>query len=330
MWGIVTLKYILRGWLALSLLVASAAYGHSDEVYPSRVIKMIAPFPAGGATDVAGRLLAHRMSRALGQTIIIENRVGASGAIGVVAATQAAPDGYTLLIGGGSTAVVNPHVTKVPYDMARDLRPISLVMKAETLIVAHPSTGFKSLADVVDFAKKNPGRLIYGSAGSGSAHHLAMVYLQMKTGIDMLHVPYKGTAPSEQALVAGEVNLLVVNTVSALPQIEAGKMTPIALLSSAKSEIFPKLPPASDFLPGYVFDTWLALYAPAKTSDAIIGRVNAAAIEALTDPKLIQDFRSKGMEPASGSPAELEVYAASESARWAEAAAAAKAKGWLE
>jgi len=325
-----TMRYILKGCVALVVLATTTANVQSDEVYPSRVIKMIAPFPAGGATDVAGRLLAHRMSSSLGQTVIIENRVGASGTIGVVAATQAAPDGYTLLIGGGSTAVVNPHVTKVPYDMARDLRPISLVMKAETLIVAHPSTGFKSLADVVDYAKRNPGKLLYGSAGSGSAHHLAIVYLQMKTGIDMLHVPYKGTAPSEQALVAGEVNLLVVNTVSALPQIEAGKMVPIALLSSAKSEIFPKLPPASDFLPGYVFDTWLALYVPAKTSDTIVGRLNAAAVEALTDPKLVQDFRSRGMEPAPGSPAELDAYTSSESARWAEAAAAAKAKGWLE
>lgn len=310
------------------MVVASAAW--SSEVYPNRVIKMIAPFPAGGATDVAGRLLAHRMSRSLGQAVIIENRVGASGAIGVLAGAEAPPDGHTVLIGGSSTVAVNPHVTKVSYDMSRDFRSVSLVMKAETLIVAHPSTGLRSLVDVVAAARKSPGKLTFGSGGAGSAHHLAMVYLQTKTGIDMLHVPYKGAAPSEMGMIAGEIDLLVVNTVSARPHIEAGKMIPIALLSSAKSQIFPTLPAASDFLPGYVFDTWLGLYAPARTSDAVVGRLNAAAIEALADPELVESFRSKGMEPAAGSPAELQNYQAAESARWAEAATIARAKGWLD
>jgi tripartite-type tricarboxylate transporter receptor subunit TctC len=315
--------------MAVVLLLAAAAARAAD-TYPNRVIKMIAPFPAGGATDVAGRLLAHRMSASLGQAVIIENRAGASGAIGVLAGAEAAADGYTLLVGGSSTVAVNPHVTKVTYDMARDFRPVSLIMKAETLIVAHPSTGFRSLADVVAAARKSPGKLTFGNAGTGSAHHLALVYLQMKTGIDVLHVPYKGAAPSELAMVAGEIDVLVVNTVSALPHIEAGKMIPIALLSSAKSQAFPTLPRASDFVAGYVFDTWLGLYAPVRTSDAIVSRLNRAAVDALTDPKLVEDFRAKGMEPAPGSATELQGYQSAESARWAEAAAAARAKGWLD
>lgn len=315
--------------IGIVVLISPQATRAADP-YPNRVIKMIAPFPAGGATDVAGRLLAHRMSNVLGQAVIIENRAGASGAIGVLAGAEAQPDGYTLLIGGSSTVAVNPHVTKVTYNMARDFRPVSLIMKAETLIVAHPSTGFKSLSDVVAAARKDPGKLTFGNAGAGSAHHLALVYLQMKTGIDVLHVPYKGAAPSEQAMIAGEIDVLVVNTVSALPHIEAGKMVPVALLSSAKSQTFPTLAPASDFLPGYVFDTWLGLYAPVKTSDEVVARLNAAAIAALTDSRLVQDFRGRGMEPAPGSASDLQDYQAAESARWAEAAATARAKGWLD
>lgn len=321
---------LFTGLVVALAIGAATTEVRSDEAYPSRVIKIIAPFPAGGATDIAGRLLAHRMSQSLGQSVIVENRVGAAGAIGMVAGAQAAADGYTLLIGASTAVVVNPHVTKVPYDVARDYRPISLIMKAETLIVANPSKGLKSLKDVAAYAKANPGKLTYGSAGAGSAFHLAMAYFQVNANIDMLHVPYKGGAPAEQALIAGEIDLLVVNTVSALPHIESGRMVPIALLSSAKSQVFPTLPAASDFLPGYVFDTWLGLYVPAKTSDTIVRRLNAATVEALKDPKLVQDFRSKGMEPVPGSSEELMTYAAAESARWAQAAAAAKAKGWLD
>lgn len=313
----------------LILADAGATRAQTADSYPNRIIKFVAPFPAGGTTDIVGRVLAHRMSQSLGQNVIVENKAGASGAIGVVSVAQAPADGYTALIGASTAIVINPHVTQVSYDVSRDLRPVGLIMKAETLIVANPSKGLKSLADVVSHAKANPGKLTFGSVGIGSSAHLAMAHLQSASGIDLLHVPYKGAAPAELALVAGEVDLLVVNTVSALPHIEAGKMVPVALLSSAKSQVFPKLQAASDFVPDFVFDTWLALYVPAKTGDEIVNRLNAAMVEALKDPKLVQEFQSKGMEPSPGSPAELVAYQTSESARWGRTAASAKAKGWL-
>ena len=210
------------------------------------------------------------MSQTLGQPIIVENKAGAAGAIGAVTVAQAPADGYTALVGPSSAIVINPHVSQISYDVARDFRPVGLVMKAETLIVAHPSKGFNSLADVIGYARANPGKLTFGSFGPGSSAHLVMAHMQSVADIELLHVPYKGAAPAELALVAGEIDLLVVNTVSSLPHIEAGKMTPIALISSAQSQTFPKLAKAADFFPNFIFDTWVALYVPAKTSEAIV------------------------------------------------------------
>lgn len=318
------------GIVTLALIGAGALPAEAEDAYPNRVIKFVSPFPAGGTTDIVGRVLAQRMSRSLGQPVIVENKAGAAGAIGAVAVAQAPADGYTVLVGPSSAIAINPHVNQVAYDVSRDFRPVGLIMKAETLIVAHPSKGFTSLADVIGYARSNPGKLTFGSFGPGSSAHLVMAHLQAAAGIDILHVPYKGAAPAELALVAGEIDLLVVNTVSSLPHIEARKMTPIALVSSAQSRIFPKLAKAADRLPDFVFDTWLALYVPAKTSDAIINRLNAAMVEALSDPKLVEDLRGKGIEPAPGSPADLVAFQAYEGDRWARAVTSAKARGRLD
>jgi tripartite-type tricarboxylate transporter receptor subunit TctC len=327
------MKLVIGVWagiLALVVAGGAATSASAQEAYPHRVIKFVSPFPAGGTTDIVGRVLAQRMSQSLGQPVIVENKAGAAGAIGAVTVAQARPDGYTALIGPSSTIAINPHVSQISYDVDRDFRPVGLIMKAETLIVAHPSKGFNSLQDVIAYARRNPGKLTFGSFGPGSSAHLVMAHLQAVAGIELLHVPYKGAAPAELALVAGEIDLLVVNTVSSLPHIEAGKMTPIALISSAASQIFPKLAKSSELFPDFIFDTWLALYVPAKTSDQIINRLNASMIEALTEPKLVQELRSKGIEPAPGSPSDLVAFQSIESERWANAAASAKAHGRLD
>lgn len=318
------------GVLTLVLIAAGSPAARAQETYPNRVIKFVAPFPAGGTTDIVGRLLAQRMSQSLGQPVIVENKAGAAGAIGAVTVAQAPADGYTALIGPSTAIVINPHVSQIAYDVGRDFRPVGLIMKAETLIVAHPSKGFTSLADVISYARANPGKLTFGSFSSGSSAHLVMAHLQAAAGIDLLHVPYKGAAPAEFALVAGEIDLLVVNTVSSLPHIEARKMTPIALISSAESQIFPKLARAADLLPDFVFDTWLALYVPAKTSDAVVNHLNAAMVKALREPKLVEELRAKGIEPVPGSPADLVAFQAFESDRWGRAVTSAKARGRLD
>lgn len=320
----------VTGILALVLAGVGASPVKAEVSYPARVIKFVSPFPAGGTTDIVGRLLAQRMSQSLGQPIIVENKAGAAGAIGAVTVAQAPADGYTALVGPSSAIVINPHVSRISYDVDRDFRPVGLIMKAETLIVAHPSKGFNSLQDVIAYAQKNPGKLTFGSFGAGSSAHLVMAHLQAVAGIELLHVPYKGAAPAELALVAGEIDLLVVNTVSSLPHIEAGKMTPIVLVSSARSQIFPKLAKSSDSFRDFVFDTWVGLYVPAKTTDAIVNRLNAAMIDVLKEPKLVEDLRAKGIEPAPGSPADLVAFQVLESDRWANAAASARARGRLD
>lgn len=324
------LKRVAACILTLALAGAGASPAKAQHPYPERVIKFVSPFPAGGTTDIVGRLLAQRMSQSLGQPIIVENKAGAAGAIGAVTVAQAPADGYTALIGPSSAIVINPHVSQVSYDVSRDFRPVGLIMKAETLIVSHPSRGFKSLQDVIAYARKNPGKLTFGSFGPGSSAHLVMAHLQAVADIELLHVPYKGAAPAELALVAGEIDLLVVNTVSSFPHIEAGKMTPIALVSSAESRIFPKLAKSSDLFRDFVFDTWVALYVPGKTSDAIVNRLNSTMVDALKEPKLVEELRSKGIEPAPGSPADLVAFQAFESGRWANAAASARARGRLD
>jgi len=316
--------------LAATSACATTSHAQAGGAYPTRAIKLVAPFPAGGTTDLVARVLAHRMTQLLGQPAIVENKAGASGSIGVQTVVLAPPDGYTALIAPSTAVVINPHVTRVPYDVERDLRPVGLIMKAETLIVAHPSKNLGSLADVIGYAKSNPGKLTFGSFGIGSSAHLVMAHLQAVAGIEMLHVPYKGAAPAELALMAGEIDILVVNSITAFPNIEAGRMIPIALLSSAQSTLLPKLARASDQLPDFVFDTWVALYAPAKTSNEIVGRLSGAMVEALNDPALIADFRAKGIEPAPGSPEELVAYQQNESRRWARATASAKAKDRLD
>lgn len=320
----------LGALLLASTLAPTIASAQNKEAFPSKPFSVVVPMSPGGATDVVARIFAQQLSQSLGQPAIVENRAGATGSIGALQVARAAADGHTLLVGPSSVMVVNPLVTKSQYNASRDFRPIGLLARAETVIVTNRATGFKTLDDVIQYAKTNPGKLAYGSNGQGGAFHLAGEFLQLAAGIDLLHVPYKGAAPAEAGLIGGETGLMITNTVSVLPHIRTGRLVALAVASPGRSRELPNVPPASETVPGYVVDTWVGLYAPAATTDAVIARLNAATNAFLRRPENAEAMRSRGLEPVPGSPDDAQRFQNQETAMWEKVVAAAKAKGRLD
>lgn len=316
---------------SLAAIALPAAAPDAQETFPTKPLSVVVPMAPGGSTDYLARTVAQYLSEALGKPVVVDNKAGATGAIGTSFVAKAPADGHTLLVAPSSVVVVNPLVSKVSYDIVRDLRPIGLLAKVEVVVVAAKETGFKSLVDMIDYAKKHPGKLTYGSNGQGSAFHLAGEMLGLMAGVEMLHVPYKGASLAEAALLSNEINIMVTNTISAMPYIKSGKVVPLAIASSSgKSRELPEVPLAAETLPGYTADTWLALYAPAATGDAVVERLNSAVNAYLRDPQHVAALRSRGMEPAPGTPGELQDYQARELAMWTKVATALKAAGRLE
>ncbi|MDP1837508.1 MAG: tripartite tricarboxylate transporter substrate binding protein [Reyranella sp.] len=316
------------GVAALALLAPAV---HAQEAFPTKPLSVVVPMAPGGSTDYLARTVAQQLSETLGKPVVVDNKAGATGAIGTSFVAKAAPDGHTLLVAPSSVVVVNPLISKVPYDVARDFKPVGLLAKVEVIVVAAKDKGFKTLADMIAYAKKNPGKLTYGSNGQGSAFHLAGEMLALQAGIELLHVPYKGASLAEAALLSNEIDIMVTNTISAMPYIKSGKIVPLAIASSSgKSRELPDVPLATETLPGYTADTWLALYAPAGTSDAVVDKLNAAVNAYLRDPQQAAALRSRGMEPSPGTAQDLQRYQAQELAMWTKVANALKAAGRLE
>ncbi len=293
--------------------------------FPTGPITMVAPMAAGGSTDYAARLFARKLSDALGKPALVENKPGASGAIGAVFVARAPADGHTLLVAPSTVAVVNPLVTSVPYDINRDFRPIGMLARVETVLVASKRSGFASIADMVRHAKANPGKLTYGSNGQGSALHLAGEFLAQLAGVELLHVPYKGASLAETALLAGEIDLLVTNTVSVIQHVRAQTVVPLALLSSSPSQQLPQLQRGSQALPGYVVDTWVAVYAPKGTSETAVSKLNRALNTFLSDRENAAEMVSRGLEPAPGSPEDAQRFVDAETAKWTKVVTSMKA-----
>lgn len=329
-------RYKWRRMLSLLALAMSAtsslptlSIAQGKDAYPSKPITLVVPSEAGGAVDITARGLAQQLSMSLGKQVIVDNRPGASGAIGATYVARSAPDGYTLLVGPGTVMVVNPMVSKTRYDVARDFRAVGLLVSAELVFVTSQATGFKTLGDVIQYAKKNPGKLTYASNGQGSSFHLATELLQDMAGIDMLHVPYKGGASTETALLSGDIGFMLANTAYALPHIRSGRMVALAVASPEGSKQLPEVPAASKTVPGYEANTWVGLYAPAGTSDDVIAKLNTAVNAYLRDLKNASDMRAKGLEPLPGSPADAVRFQSQEQAKWGRVVALVRAKGRL-
>jgi Uncharacterized protein conserved in bacteria len=261
----------LRSSLLVLLLASGTALAQS---YPSRPIRIVAPFPAGGGYDVLSRLLAADMTRTFGQPVVVENRSGANGNIGTDYVAKSAPDGYTLLMGGNSPLALNVGLyPKLPYDPAKDFETISRVATQPNLLAAHPKVPVKSVADLVKYAKANPGKLTYASNGNGSPQHLAAEQLKRMAGIDLVHVPYKGAAPTAAALLAGEVSVAFNIILLPLPYVQSGRLTGLAVASSHRSPLAPNIPTMAELGYPIDIDTWYGLVAPAGTPKDVVAKL---------------------------------------------------------
>ncbi|MGZ8203935.1 MAG: Bug family tripartite tricarboxylate transporter substrate binding protein [Burkholderiales bacterium] len=296
--------------------------------YPSKPIRVIVHFPPGGPTDLVARALGQKLTEAWGQQVVIDNRPGANGIVGVEAVVRAQPDGYTLLFATGGSMSISPAVTtKLPYNVFTDLAPISLVVINPQILVLHPSLPAASVRELVKLAKSKPGQLNYASVGPGSPNHLGMELLKHMTGIDMMHIPYKGTAPAVTDLLGGQVSLMFNSMPSVLPHVRSGRLRGIAVGSAMRSPAAPDIPTVAEAgVPGFQYVTWYGLFAPAATPKDLVAKLNAEVVRALSDKEVARKLLNEGAEPAPGTPEALAKYMRSEHEQWKKTIAAAKLK----
>ena len=301
--------------------------GAQTDTYPSRPVRLIVPFAAGGLNDVVARLVAPYLERALGQPFIIDNRPAASGIVGTDATAKATPDGYTLLMVASSFTVIPATHQKVPYDAQRDLAPIVMVAKNALLFLVNPKVPAKSLAEFVALAKADPGKFNYASPGAATQTHLVVELFSQRAGIKLQHIPYRGGAPAMTAMVAGDTHFTAISTLLSLPQIQSAALRAIASGSLSRDPQLPDLPTvAEQGFPGFEAIQWIGLLTTAGTPTEIIQRLNAEINRALRDPDLIAKFAQQGISPAGGTPAEFQHTIAADLKNWTETARAANIK----
>ncbi len=300
---------------AFGACAASATQSHD---YPSRPIRIVVPFPAGGTADLLARQIGQSMSETLRQQVVIENRPGAGGNIGADLAAKSKPDGYTLLMGTVSTHAINPNLyAKMPYDPVKDFAPVTMVAKMPNLLVVHPSVPAKNVAELIALAKAKPGALAFASAGNGTSQHLAGELFKKMAGVDMIHVPYKGNAPAVTDLFGGQVQVMFDNIPVSLQQVRAGKLRALAVTGPVRSPVLPDLPTVAEAgLPGYNVTSWFGLYAPSGTSPQIIERLNREANRALAAAQIRRRLTDQGIEPAGGAPGQLADFTHAELVKW--------------
>jgi tripartite-type tricarboxylate transporter receptor subunit TctC len=310
--------------MAVSFIHAGAAAAQN---YPAKPIRLIVPQSAGGSTDLVARPLAQRLGEALGQTVIVDNRPGAGSTIGTDLVAKSAPDGHTLLAVAASFSMSPSLYQNLPFDPVRDFAPISLLSSLPNILVVHPSLPVKSVKELVALAKARPGQLNFGSSGMATGTHMSMELLKHMTGISMVHVPYKGGAPSITALLSGEVQVTLATISTALPHVKAGKLRALAVSTARRSAAAPEVPTiAESGVPGYDYASWIGLLAPAKTPQPIIARLNAEAVKALQTPEMKAILAVEGSEPVGNSPAEFAAIMQTEVARWMKVVKAAGIK----
>lgn len=299
------------------VLVAGSAGAIAQE-YPDRPIRLIAPFAAGGPVDLFARIFASAAAPRLGQPVVVENRAGAGGVIGVEAAAKSARDGYTLVFSGPGALVAAPFLTaRFPIDVLADLTPITMVARMPTVIVVAPQAGIKTLRELIDHARANPGKISYASAGSGTLTHLAGELLKIETGVDMVHVPYKGAAPALADLVAGRVQMMLPDLPPALVHVRAGNAIALAVASSSRAPSAPEVPTTAEAGFGnHVSESIYGLLAPAGIPAAVLRKLNALSVSALADPATAEQIRRQGAQPVSSTPEEYRDWIAAEQRKW--------------
>jgi tripartite-type tricarboxylate transporter receptor subunit TctC len=315
----------LRTLIAVGMALFS--FSATAQEWPNKPVRWIVPYPPGGGTDVIARIVQQRMSEGLGQQMVIENRGGAGGAVGTEAAAKAAPDGYTFLF-TLSSHTINPLLYKLNYDVERDFTGVSMIVSVPQLIAANPSAPIKTMAELIAAAKAQPGKLSFASVGNGTPSHIAGELLKLKTGIEILHVPYKGGGPAVTDTIGGQVPLIFVTAPAAMSHVRAGKLRALAVTTLKRSPGAPEIPTVAEALnlPDYEVDSWYAMFAPAKTPPAIVARMHKeiARVVQLEDVK--QKLIEQGGDPVGGSPEQLDRVVKAELKKWAEVIQKAKIK----
>jgi tripartite-type tricarboxylate transporter receptor subunit TctC len=311
---------------ALTLLLTGLARAE----YPDKPIRLYVPFPAGGAVDIVARLVAARLADDLGKPVLVENKAGAGGIIATDATAKAAPDGATLLLTTPSYTINAALQPTLPYDTEKDLVPVSVVAEVPEVLVGHPSAPFTTFPEFVAYARANPGKLDYASAGIGTLPHVTMELLLKRTGIQVTHIPYRGAAPAMNDLLAGQVQLKLDTYATShpqVPQVAASKLRMLGIASAERSRLMPEIPTIAEMgLPGYEGILWIGMMAPAGTPKAVIDRLAAANAEAVRAPDVIERLAAIGVDPVGGTTAEFAALIGRELAQWRELAKAANIK----
>ncbi|WP_244788092.1 tripartite tricarboxylate transporter substrate binding protein [Cupriavidus pauculus] len=303
---------------ALAAPVASAASGADAAAFPNRPIRLIVPFAPGGSVDIAGRLITDAWGRQLGQPMVADNRAGASGNIGMDQLAKAKPDGYTLAINNVALAVNPALFAKLPFDTARDFASVGTMGTSQHVLVVNNALPAKNVKELIALAKAQPGKLSFGSAGSGSTFHMAAELFKSESGADIMHVPYKGGGPALVDTMAGQVQMSFPVLSAALPQVQAGKLRALAVTGPRRSPLMPDVPTMAEAgLPNYVFETWFIVSAPAGTPKDVLARLNQTLNAALAQPELKARLIKEGFEPLTMSPAQADAMLRKEMVRWA-------------
>ena len=314
--------------ILLSALIGCCALAGAAEAqsnYPSRPVRIVVPSPPAGGTDIIARVLAQHFSTSLGQQFFVENRPGAGNMIGIESVARAAPDGYTLLFVPSTLALNSVMYKKVSYDPVRDFAPITLAAVAPNVLVVNPKVPAHSIAELVALAKQKPGQLTYGTPGIGTSPHMSMELFKSLAGIDLQHVPYRGTAPAMTDVISGQIAAMFSNALTAKPQIEAGAIRALGVSTRKRSEAMPNLPPIAEAgVPNYEATQWYGLVAPAGTPADIVARLNAEVTQALRTQDMQDKLAGDGAEPVGTTPAEFAAHIKSELEKWAGVARAAK------
>jgi tripartite-type tricarboxylate transporter receptor subunit TctC len=297
------------------------------QVFPSKPIRLIVPFPAGGPTDIIARTVGQKLTESMGQAVVIDNRGGSGGNIGTDIVAKAAPDGYTLLMAIVSHAINPSLYSKLPFDPVKDFAPITRTGAATIIFVASPSIGAKTIKDMIALAKAKPKQYNFGSPGSGTPHHLAGELLKTTAGIDLIHIPYKGAAPAIADLLGGQVNTAFVSLPAALPHVKAGKLVGLGITSPGRSAVAPELPTFAEAgLGGYALENWYGALAPAGTPKDVVIKLNVEIVKALQLPDVKERLTSQGFETRTSTPDEFAAYINSEIVKWAAIVKASGAK----
>ena len=313
-------RHLLAAALLCAGLCAALAPAARAQGYPTRAVTLVVPFPPGGSTDILARILGQQLSEAFGQPVVIDNRPGAGGSIAGELVARARPDGHTLMMGHIGTLAVNPGLyAKLPYDPVRSFEPVTTVAKVANMLVVHPGVPAASVAELIAHAKGHPGRLNYGSGGNGSAAHIAMAAFADAAGLDLVHVPYRGTAPSVADLLAGNVQITMTGAPAVLEIVRSGKLRALGVSTPERLAAAPDIPTIAEAgLPGFEASQWYGIVAPAHTAAAVVATLNAAIRRAMTAPKIVATLDRDGATAWVGTPEEFRSHIVAEIARWGE------------